>query len=141
VNDTEGHAAGDKALRAIGDLLKTHLRSTDVAARIGGDEFAVILAETESAGAERVAGKLVDAMQNGVNPAAGSASPLRLSIGITLFGSMISLSPDQAMHQADRAMYASKRLGGNGFSFYADSSSQLTESGSRQPQAGIGCPS
>jgi diguanylate cyclase (GGDEF)-like protein/PAS domain S-box-containing protein len=132
VNDTEGHAAGDSALRAVGDLLKAHLRSTDVAARIGGDEFAVILAETGSSGAERVAGKLVDAMQNELNAAAGSASPLRLSIGITLFESMISLSPDQAMHQADRAMYASKRLGGNGFSFYADTASQLAESGSRQ---------
>ncbi|MBN8216360.1 MAG: diguanylate cyclase [Spirochaetes bacterium] len=110
VNDTRGHAAGDEVLRRIGKALAATLRRTDTAARMGGDEFLVLLPETDarSAGvfAEKMRGRLLASMKEG-------GFPVTFSIGGTTFlrppGSI-----DEILKTVDRAMYRVKRGGRNG---------------------------
>jgi diguanylate cyclase (GGDEF)-like protein len=63
INDSGGHAAGDEALRRVGALLKSHVRSVDTAARMGGDEFAVLLAGCPRERAEQIARNILSAVQ------------------------------------------------------------------------------
>ncbi len=102
VNDTHGHPAGDQLLRDCANVLVATARSSDFVARIGGDEFAVLAVETDSAGGEVQAARIRRALQDaGVNAA----------IGLGLRGPDGSL--DNAARDADSAMYEDKRrLGG-----------------------------
>jgi diguanylate cyclase (GGDEF)-like protein len=108
------NAAGDDVLRAVGDMLRTTIRTTDVAARLGGDEFALLLTEVDAAAAERVARKLLLSMHEGPGSAKAIA-PIRLSIGIALMNSGGSSTAETLLHEADAAMYRSKQKGGDAF--------------------------
>jgi diguanylate cyclase (GGDEF)-like protein len=112
VNDAHGHLAGDDALRTFGDLLQAHLRVVDVAGRLGGEEFAVLLPETDLEEATLVADRMRAAL---------SEAPLRLSGGVRIsltasFG-IAELAPGQSGQQlvsrADAALYAAKAAGKN----------------------------
>ena len=63
VNDTFGHATGDTVLKAFADILRERVRDIDLAARLGGEEFAILLPETDLAGGERLAERLRDAVE------------------------------------------------------------------------------
>ncbi|MGB6721468.1 MAG: EAL domain-containing protein [Terracidiphilus sp.] len=112
VNDSLGHAAGDVLLVEVGRRLKARTRESDTLARIGGDEFTVILDRIQTrADAERVAEGLLDSL----------ASPFRIegheitigaSIGISIFPDHGSAN-DDLLQQADSAMYAAKQSGKN----------------------------
>jgi diguanylate cyclase (GGDEF)-like protein/PAS domain S-box-containing protein len=104
VNDVHGHAVGDKLLAAVGTALAKRLRATDVAARVGGDEFAVILIGVEERGAARAADALAAAIRD---QAAGAGLVATASVGVAMIepGS----SADDLFAEADRAMYAAKR--------------------------------
>lgn len=121
-NDVLGHSAGDDVLMIVADVLRKHLRITDIPARLGGDEFAVLLPEVDLSGAERVAGKLLTAVRREFQNAGGMSAPVTASIGITLIGPTGACSQNVATIRADHAMYASKRRGGNSFTFYEDMS-------------------
>jgi diguanylate cyclase (GGDEF)-like protein len=75
VNETRGYDAGDRLLLALAELLMTRLRITDIAARIGDDDFAVILPRTPLVGAERLAERIADALGDWVAIGIGSATP------------------------------------------------------------------
>ena len=75
VNETRGFDAGDRLLLALAELLMTRLRVTDIAARIGDDDFAVILPRTSQEGAERLAGRIAEALGDWVAIGIGSAIP------------------------------------------------------------------
>ncbi len=106
VNDGAGHAAGDALLRLAAERMRDGLRRSDVLARIGGDEFAVLLPEATAQEAELVAAGLVREL---AAPVAGGAAPVA-SIGIaTLSGPIAAID---LMAAADRALYAAKRAGG-----------------------------
>ena len=107
VNDLLGHAGGDEVLVAIARLLQENLRDTDFVARIGGDEFGILLPETDRYAAQFVIGKLHTVLQQ----VGGSfRAPVTCSIGAATFsGELASL--EQMIAEADKAMYAAKRNG------------------------------
>ena len=108
INDTLGHKTGDDALIAIGEALKSNVRSHDIVGRIGGDEFAVVLPNTLPDAAERLAARLAEAVGLARVEVAGRAVPLRISHGIAMLDHDRP-SFEDVCHRADSELYASKR--------------------------------
>jgi diguanylate cyclase (GGDEF)-like protein len=112
VNDQYGHRAGDKVLVEAGRRLRTALRRVDTVARIGGDEFMVILGDTEACeGATRVADKLIDTLRKPIAVSGGMVT-VGASIGISFYPAD-GATADALIRQADRAMYRAKSGGKN----------------------------
>jgi diguanylate cyclase (GGDEF)-like protein len=112
INDRFGHFHGDQVLRSVAQVIKTGVRRIDTAARYGGDEFVVLLPETEPTGAYILAEKIRQGVEElGV---AGPAMEIHtsLSIGAVSYPDD-GLTPDDLLISADRAMYVSKRQGKN----------------------------
>ncbi len=110
VNDRFGHFHGDRVLHGVGEVIASGVRKLDTAARYGGDEFVVLLPETDPTGAFVLAEKIrlgVKGMQLGLPP--GSPQP-SLSVGVVSYPDD-GRSVDELMISADGAMYASKRAG------------------------------
>ncbi len=106
INDTYGHPAGDALLRAVGQLLKRHTRESDYVARVGGDEFAVIMTHTALAQSEQLAKKL-SALVNGLTvPWQGQKLPVSAAFGITTYDS--GSQPDTLLFFADQNLYKNK---------------------------------
>lgn len=125
MNDEYGHAAGDEALIALARMLQRSIRSTDIGGRIGGDEFMVLLPETEPWQALALAERLVEALPGALSDCPGLtdrdrvARTIGLSIGIagTEDG---PASPDKLAARADAALYEAKRTGKNRACFASD---------------------
>ncbi len=110
INDTLGHAAGDQVLRETAARMVGHLRETDTVARIGGDEFAVILERIEDRGE---AARLCDDLAANLGASVrfnGRAVRISVSIGYAL-APLHGRHPGMLMLSADRAMYLAKRNG------------------------------
>jgi diguanylate cyclase (GGDEF)-like protein len=107
-NDTFGHPAGDKALQLVARCLQQERRSADVVARVGGEEFALILPETDLEGASNVAEKIQAAVSN----ASELKRALTVSIGISVLHGP-EIEADLIIQQADFALYEAKRRGRN----------------------------
>jgi len=117
INDTYGHSVGDRVLTGVANNLKSCIRSNDIVARIGGDEFLILLPEiSDLDDSKHVAQKIVSSVQIPL-PITGDDTKLTLSIGMSVF-------PDdgndvlELMRQADKAMYSVKDGGKNSFSFW-----------------------
>jgi diguanylate cyclase (GGDEF)-like protein len=107
-NDTFGHPAGDQALQWIARRIQQLRRRADVLARIGGEEFALILPETDLAGAQQVASRIHAAIAN----ADDLRNPVTVSVGVSiLYGA--DVAAELLVQQADRALYEAKRTGRN----------------------------
>lgn len=109
-NDRFGHASGDTLLRAVADTLRGDIRITDVAARYGGDEFVVLLPETDLAGAMLVADKLRIDIGRLALPHDGLVIRTSASIGLVTYPDDGRTSTE-LMRRADLAMYEAKRRG------------------------------
>jgi len=112
-NDTYGHIAGDKVLETLAVTIKQGIRLTDVASRFGGEEFTVLLPETEGNTAWFVAErlrKMVELMKIIWDPPLPSVT---ISLGIFTFDGSTRLSPEEIVERADTAMYQSKQTGRN----------------------------
>jgi diguanylate cyclase (GGDEF)-like protein/PAS domain S-box-containing protein len=110
INDTLGHAEGDKVLQSFAHCLAANVRVTDTVARLAGDEFVIVLEGLNSVQeAEAVAGKIITAVRQN-RPPAGSAISVTTSIGIA-FSSCHDLNAQQLLVHADRALYAAKSKG------------------------------
>jgi diguanylate cyclase (GGDEF)-like protein len=107
VNDAHGHDVGDAVLRHVSDLIVSQIRESDVFARIGGDEFGVILAHVTAEQAARKGASLAKALQDRPPLIGGQQVPLAFSYGV--YELRPGEPPDTAMRQADRAMYTQKR--------------------------------
>jgi len=107
VNDAHGHAAGDAVLLHFADLIQGQIRETDVFARIGGDEFGVILAHVTKDQAVRKGASLTQALKDNPPKWEGQLIPLTFSYGI--YELRAGEHPDLAMKRADEEMYAQKR--------------------------------
>jgi diguanylate cyclase (GGDEF)-like protein len=104
VNDTLGHDAGDKALQLLAGALRSQLRRSDEAYRIGGDEFAVLLPGASRQDAERVMRRLRKAV---ATSALQTANPIEASFGVAVFEG--GDDPDGVVARADAALYEAKR--------------------------------
>jgi diguanylate cyclase (GGDEF)-like protein len=113
VNDTHGHAEGDRLLRATGEVLKSSVRQTDMAARLGGDEFALLLPDTNHHGARHIITELARELQAVFE---ASHSGVTCSIGaVTCSGQGVSAA--ELVAAADALMYEVKRAGKGAVSY------------------------
>jgi len=113
VNDTYGHQVGDIVLQALSKICQDTLRQVDVAGRIGGEEFAVILPQATSAEALEVAERLREAVANtDVTIPVGLPIHFTVSIGVTTLGNK-GINIDTLLNQADKALYKAKETGRN----------------------------
>lgn len=112
VNDSLGHHTGDRLLKSIGDFLRKRLRTTDVLARIGGDEFAIILPYATAAQAETIAKQLTELVRHHDFVEEGHHITITFSIGIALFPEHGD-NAEELLMNADLAMYLSKEKGRN----------------------------
>lgn len=120
VNDTAGHAVGDELLRALAIRLRSVLRASDTFARLGGDEFGIILDECSVEHAERLATKLIDAVDRFRFRRDDEQFQLGLSIGIAR-GAGAQATTADLLRMADTACYVAKRTGRNRACTYSDS--------------------
>jgi diguanylate cyclase (GGDEF)-like protein len=112
INDTYGHLVGDRVIRAVADACAPVLRACDCLGRLGGEEFAVVLPESDEGAALKVAQRLREAICEQSITVAGEALRVSVSVGVTMLevpGEPLS----HLLHRADLAMYRAKRLGRN----------------------------
>jgi diguanylate cyclase (GGDEF)-like protein len=112
INDRFGHDVGDEAIIHVARLCASKTRDSDVAARIGGEEFAVLLPETDLAEARAAAERLREAIVQRPAPTAGGTIGVTISIGVAEVDAAMT-DPADLMKRADAALYAAKRAGRN----------------------------
>lgn len=119
VNDTHGHAEGDKVLQAVAGRLSLNLRQNDVAARYGGEEFVILLPETDLAAAQLVAERFRASIAEMPMETDGGRLAITASLGVSAYvgkgrvdGSVEHLV-ETIIDQADQALYQAKHLGRN----------------------------
>ena len=110
INDTLGHQTGNSALAIVAGTLKNSVRLTDIVARFGGDEFAVLLPETEQEAARAIAER---AQENMVREMNANHWPLTFSVGLSTCQDELCTA-DELIQVADDLMYQVKRSGKNG---------------------------
>lgn len=106
INDTFGHAAGDEALIQVARLLSGGVRRSDVVARIGGDEFGVLLENATDESAHETASRLVDMICSCEFTHDGDALPLSVAAGVGMIRA--GDTPDEVISRADKEMYRRK---------------------------------
>lgn len=118
VNDHYGHENGDKILKWIAEFLKNNIRKTDIACRLGGDEFIVICSHTDAEGAMIIGEKLNDLCSKSSDQKLEFWVP-SLSIGVSTVTDLLR-TPSELLKLADDAMYTSKLKGGGTTSFMSE---------------------
>jgi diguanylate cyclase len=114
INDTHGHLVGDQVLRAVAQVLRARIKGADIAARVGGDEFAVLLPGTAMSGALALAEQIRTTVPQGRLRRIDQQQDIEdvtLSVGVAHGGAGDRL--DDLMHRADAELYAAKRSGRN----------------------------
>jgi diguanylate cyclase (GGDEF)-like protein len=106
INDTHGHQTGDAVLRLVADAMRTSVRTADVVGRLGGDEFGVLMPETDAQLADAAAKRLVASLRNVFK---GTPS-VTASIGVVSC-TATDASTDDLLRRADQAMYDAKKAG------------------------------
>jgi diguanylate cyclase (GGDEF)-like protein len=106
VNDTFGHAAGDRALKMVVQEMGRQLRDGDIMARIGGDEFVMLLRESSTEEAAHVAERICEAVISATTEAVGRTFTTRVSVGVAQWTPPETIEPFLA--RADAALYAIK---------------------------------
>jgi len=119
VNDSHGHPVGDQLLREVANRMQSCLKATDTLARIGGDEFMVLLDSINNSDeAAQVAERLLHVIANPPYSIFGNKIHTRASIGITLFPED-DIRQDELLKNVDLALYTAKQNGRNHFHFYS----------------------
>jgi diguanylate cyclase (GGDEF)-like protein len=114
VNDRHGHADGDRVLHNVGATIMAEVRTSDIVARYGGDEFVVLMPDSDAAQAEAVARRVVSAIMGRRHELSdGSQVSVGVSAGLAIYPADGRTSA-QLLQAADEAMYGAKRSGGRG---------------------------
>lgn len=116
INDENGHATGDKVLVSFSNMITGILRKSDSIGRIGGDEFIVLMSDTDKASASRIAERIINNLRAYASEHM-TYEGLGVSIGITMNSPSQLESVDQILSRADMAMYEAKSAGKNCYRF------------------------
>jgi diguanylate cyclase len=116
INDKFGHQIGDNVLWQIGNLIKKNIRSSDIPVRYGGDEFVILMPETDINSAKKVAEKFTDKMSKVIFKKKDEEFKVTFSIGLTCVRKDDTL--DSIMERVDAALYSSKRSGKNSITVF-----------------------
>lgn len=112
INDTYGHLAGDAVLRQLGALVKPRVRRDDIIARIGGEEFSIVLPEVDKEGALEAARKLRELVERTTFSFEGTAIAVTVSLGVVEWDHEMK-EPQDLVKAADERLYEAKRTGRN----------------------------
>ena len=112
VNDTYGHIAGDKVLKQLSSILKESVRNADIAGRLGGEEFGIILPKSSLDKAKKVAERLRKNIENNTFKYDKANISITISIGIAAY-KKTNINMDNLIHEADLALYEAKKIGRN----------------------------
>src|SRR6202012_2737279 len=114
VNDTHGHDIGDEVLREFATRISANVRGIDLACRYGGEEFVVVMPDTDMEFASAVAERLRRTVENTPVPLNRAPPRLNFAISIGIAGSeRIGDTAEKLLHRADQALYRAKREGRN----------------------------
>jgi len=125
VNDTYGHDVGDEVIRAVADVLRHHKRGSDIAGRLGGEEFALVLPEATFDSAVAAGERLRQLVADCVITAAGTRIAVTVSVGASICHAGAA-GVDELIKQADVALYEAKRSGRNRVCGYAPVTGERT---------------
>jgi two-component system, cell cycle response regulator len=122
VNDNYGHEAGDQVLKKFADIMRTYTRRSNLCGRLGGEEFVIVLSQTDRSGARTAIERLRQQIEREEFDFAGSVVSVTASFGISGFHGKEVPQLSELLRQADAALYAAKRSGRNRVAFAAGSS-------------------
>jgi len=112
-NDTYGHACGDVVLQMVASVIQQNTRNQDMAARYGGEEFVVMLSDTPSKTAQKIAERIRNSIENLDILYDGQHLNLTISIGVAQYNPEIDTTAKNLVDRADKALYTSKQTGRN----------------------------
>ena len=127
INDTYGHAKGDRVLTIVADALVMALRANDRLYRLGGDEFATFLSHTTPAHAKQIAQRCQSLLEASVFSDLGISEPVGISIGIAFCAADRLAHLDELPKQADIAMYTAKQPGRNRIALYGEDTERAAQ--------------
>ncbi len=108
VNDSYGHQSGDTLIRRVAEILRERVRTTDLVARLSGDEFAVLMPQTDTAGAMQLGEDLRNQVAEGLPAGNAELEGATISVGIAMFGGLGVIGAEAVLVGADEAMYQAK---------------------------------
>jgi two-component system cell cycle response regulator len=108
INDAHGHPAGDRALRQVVDRVTSALRPSDLVGQVGGDEFVVVMPETDLAALQ-----VAERLRSRIGDMPVDATTVTVSIGVAASGPDVEEELEATLQRADAALYEAKRTGGN----------------------------
>jgi len=120
VNDAFGHEAGDVVLRKFAEILKSNMRRSNMCARIGGEEFLLVLTHADADQARVVVDRIRQALEQYVFTFSSAHANVTASFGISGFSGKLVPDFSALLNQADRALYSAKNLGRNRVEIYKD---------------------
>jgi diguanylate cyclase (GGDEF)-like protein len=119
VNDELGHHAGDNLIRQIAAIMRERVRGTDIVARLSGDEFAVLMPQSDVDGAMQLGEDLRTQVAESARPVP-EAECATISVGVTMFGGQLNTGSEAVLVAADQAMYTAKQGGRNQIALFRD---------------------
>jgi diguanylate cyclase (GGDEF)-like protein/PAS domain S-box-containing protein len=123
INDQYGHAAGDACLVRLADLLQNYIRTSDIACRYGGEEFLLVLPDTDNHSAAVFAEQFRRLLEEAVTEFNGQEISATISLGVATYP-IHSTNAKELISQADKALYLSKNLGRNRVTIWSETGAQ-----------------